>query len=250
MAANCIDNEVVLGGDPAVRHLRRRDDTVILDAVVAEGARHGEAWALPVRPPHPVHPGLVGEALHPPVGLEVDGELHGGEAGAATVVGGGGGQDGARVADVGDDEEVAVLDEGQRGAAAVDGVEAAAGAELGVDGGAGGQVGLAPQVGPALAEPLLAAVDERRQRHGLPPPPEQRRRQRLPHRLRHVVAPLPVPVEDAAQHAPLLAPESLTTHKTNLLWFRIQLKNLIFTCFFCQILYSLYFIVQVLFICF
>lgn len=63
------DDEVVLGGDPAVRHLRRRDDAVILDAVVAEGARHGEAWALPVRPPHPVHPGLVGEALHPPVAL-------------------------------------------------------------------------------------------------------------------------------------------------------------------------------------
>jgi len=139
------------------------------------------------------------------VGLEVDGELDGGEGAA---VGREGAQDGPGVADVGDDQEVALLDDGQRGGAAVDGVEAAAAAELVVDGSAGGHVGLLPEVEPAVAE-LLLAVDERRQREGLLPVAQQRRRQRVAHGLGDVVAPRAVPVEDAAEDGVLLAPEPL-----------------------------------------
>ena len=138
------------------------------------------------------------------VGLEVDGELDGSEG----AVVGPGAQDGPGVADVGDDHEVALLDDGQRGGAAVDGVEAAAAAELVVDGGAGGHVGLLREVEPAVAE-LLLTVDERRQREGLLPVAQQRRRQRVAHGLGDVVAPRAVPVEDAAEDGVLLAPEPL-----------------------------------------
>jgi hypothetical protein len=138
------------------------------------------------------------------VGLEVDGELDGGDG----AVVGRGGQDGAGVADVADDHEVALLDDGKRGAAAVHGVEAAAAAELIVDGGAGGRVRLPPQVEPAVDE-LLLAVDHRRHRDGLLPVAQQRRRQGLTHRLGHVAAPGAVPVEDAAEDGVLLAPGPL-----------------------------------------
>jgi len=140
------------------------------------------------------------------VGLEVDGELDGRDG----AVVGRGAQDGPGVADVGDDHEVPLLDDGQRGAAALDGVEAAAASELVVDGGARGHVGLLPEVELAVAEPLLA-VDERRQRERLLPVAQQRRRQRVAHGLGDVVAPRAVPVEDAAQDGVLLAPETLKT---------------------------------------
>jgi hypothetical protein len=63
------DDELVPGGDPPLRHLRRRDHAVVLDAVVAECARHGEARRLLVRQPHPVHAGLVAEAEHAAIAL-------------------------------------------------------------------------------------------------------------------------------------------------------------------------------------
>jgi hypothetical protein len=58
------DDEPVLAADPPLRHLRRRDDAVVLDAVVAKRARHGQSPRLPVRQPHAVHARLVGEAAH------------------------------------------------------------------------------------------------------------------------------------------------------------------------------------------
>lgn len=142
------------------------------------------------------------------VGLEVDGELDG----SYGAVVGRGAQDGPGVADVGDDHEVPLLDDGQRGAAALDGVEAAVASELVVDGGARGHVGLLPEVQLAVAELLLAAVDERRQRERLLPVAQQRRRQRVADGLGDVVAPRTVPVEDAAQDAVLTAPETLKVH--------------------------------------
>ena len=63
------DDELVPGGDPPLRHLRRRDDAVVLDAVVAERARHGQPRRLPVGHPHPVHAGLVVEAVHAALAL-------------------------------------------------------------------------------------------------------------------------------------------------------------------------------------
>lgn len=56
------DDELVLAADPPLRHLRHRDDAVVLDAVVAERARHGEPRRLPAGLPDAVHAGLVGEA--------------------------------------------------------------------------------------------------------------------------------------------------------------------------------------------
>jgi hypothetical protein len=63
------DDELVPPADPPLRHLRRRDDAVVLDAVVAERARHGQPRRLPVRQPHAVHARLVREAVHAAVAL-------------------------------------------------------------------------------------------------------------------------------------------------------------------------------------
>jgi hypothetical protein len=61
------------------------------------------------------------------------------------------------------DHEVPLLDDGQRGAAALDRVQAAAASELVVHNGACGHVGLLPEIELAV-DKLLLLVDERRQR--------------------------------------------------------------------------------------
>jgi hypothetical protein len=70
------------------------------------------------------------------------------------------------VADVSDDHEVPLLDDGHRGAAALDRVQAAATPELVVYSGACGHAGLLLEVELAVAK-LLLVVDERRQRECL-----------------------------------------------------------------------------------
>ncbi|PWZ29490.1 hypothetical protein Zm00014a_036721 [Zea mays] len=67
------------------------------------------------------------------------------------------------VAGVGDDHEVPLLDDGQRGAAALDRVQAAATPKLVVYSGACGHVELFPEVELTVAK-LLLVVNERRQR--------------------------------------------------------------------------------------
>jgi hypothetical protein len=71
------------------------------------------------------------------------------------------------VADVGDDHEVLLLDDGQRGAAALDLVLAVAALELVVHNGACSHVGLLLEVELAVTK-LLLVIDERRQRARLP----------------------------------------------------------------------------------
>jgi hypothetical protein len=89
----------------------------------------------------------------------VDNELDGRDG----IVVGCGAQNNPGVADVGDDHEVPLLDDGQRGAAVLDRVQAAATLELVVHSSACGHVGLLLEVRLAVAK-LLLVVDERRQR--------------------------------------------------------------------------------------
>jgi hypothetical protein len=77
-----------------------------------------------------------------------------------------GAQNNTRVAGVGDDHEVPLFDDGQRGAAALDRVQTAAAPELAVHSGACGHIGLLPEVELAVVK-LLLVVDERRQRERL-----------------------------------------------------------------------------------
>jgi hypothetical protein len=77
-----------------------------------------------------------------------------------------GGQNNPRVTDVGDDHEVLLLDDGQRGAAALHRVQAAAASELVVHSGTCGHVGLFLEVELAVAKFLLV-VDERPERECL-----------------------------------------------------------------------------------
>jgi hypothetical protein len=77
-------------------------------------------------------------------------------------------QNNSRVADVGDDHEVPLFEDGQRGAAALDRVQAAAAPELAEHSDACGHVVLLPEVELAVAK-LLFVVDERRQRERLLP---------------------------------------------------------------------------------
>jgi hypothetical protein len=77
-----------------------------------------------------------------------------------------GAQNNPRVADVGDDHEVLLLDDGQRGAAALHRVQAAAVPELVVHSGTCGHVELFLEVELAVAKFLLV-VDERPQRECL-----------------------------------------------------------------------------------
>ncbi|PWZ31952.1 hypothetical protein Zm00014a_039529 [Zea mays] len=76
--------------------------------------------------------------------------------------------DDPRVAGIGDDHEVPLFEDGQRGAAALDRVQAAAAPELAEHSGACGHVGLLPKVEQAVAK-LLLVVDERRQHKRLLP---------------------------------------------------------------------------------
>jgi hypothetical protein len=78
------------------------------------------------------------------------------------VVVGCGAQNNLRVADVGDDHEVPLLDDGQRGAAALHRVQTAAAPELVVHSGVCGHVELLLEVGLAVVK-LLLVVDERHQ---------------------------------------------------------------------------------------
>jgi hypothetical protein len=55
---------VVIAVGPPLRHLWRQDDTIVLDIVVVERARHGEYRRLLVGPPNEVHPGLISEVIH------------------------------------------------------------------------------------------------------------------------------------------------------------------------------------------
>jgi hypothetical protein len=89
----------------------------------------------------------------------VDDELDGRDG----VVVGCGAQNNLGVADVGDDHEVLLLNDGQHGAAALDRVQAAATLELVVHSGACGHVGLFLEVELAVVK-LLLVIDERRQR--------------------------------------------------------------------------------------
>jgi hypothetical protein len=75
-------------------------------------------------------------------------------------------QNNSRVVDIGDDHEVPLFDDGQRGAAALDRVQAAAASELVVHSGACGHVWLLLEVKLAVVK-FLFVVDERRQRERL-----------------------------------------------------------------------------------
>ena len=75
-------------------------------------------------------------------------------------------QNNPRVADVGDDHEVPLLDDGQRGAAALHRVQAVAAPELVVHSGACDHVRLLLEVKLTVAK-LLLVIDERRQRECL-----------------------------------------------------------------------------------
>jgi hypothetical protein len=77
-----------------------------------------------------------------------------------------GAQNNPRVADVGNDHEVPLLDDGQRGAAARDHVQVAAAFELVIHNGSCGHIGLLPEVDLTVIK-LLLVVDERRQRERL-----------------------------------------------------------------------------------
>jgi hypothetical protein len=77
-----------------------------------------------------------------------------------------GAQNNPRVADVGDDHEVPLLDGRQRGATALEHVQAADAPELVVHSDTCGHVGLLLEVELAVAK-LLLVVDERRQRERL-----------------------------------------------------------------------------------
>jgi hypothetical protein len=78
------------------------------------------------------------------------------------IVVGCGAQNNPRVADIGNDHEDPLLDDGQHGAAALDRVQAAAASELVIHSGSCGYVGLLPEVELAVVK-LLLVVDERRQ---------------------------------------------------------------------------------------
>jgi hypothetical protein len=78
------------------------------------------------------------------------------------AVAGWGAQNNPRVAGIGDDHEVPLLDDRQRGAVALDCIQAAAAPELSTC----GHVGLLPEVELAVAK-LLLIVDERHQRERL-----------------------------------------------------------------------------------
>jgi hypothetical protein len=79
-----------------------------------------------------------------------------------------GAQNNPRVAGVSDDHEVPLFEDGQRGAATLDRVQAAAAPELAEHSGACGHVGLLPEVKLAVVK-LLLIVDERHQRKRLLP---------------------------------------------------------------------------------
>jgi hypothetical protein len=77
-----------------------------------------------------------------------------------------GAQNNPRVADVGDDHEVPLLDDGQRSTTALYRVQATAVPKLVVHSGACGHVGLLPEVEMTVVK-LLLVVDERHQRERL-----------------------------------------------------------------------------------
>jgi hypothetical protein len=94
----------------------------------------------------------------------VDDELDG----VTTCVVGCGAQNNPRDAGVGDDHEVPLFEDGQRGAAALDRVQAIAASELAEHSDACGHVVLLPEFELAVAK-LLLVVDERRQHERLLP---------------------------------------------------------------------------------
>jgi hypothetical protein len=77
-----------------------------------------------------------------------------------------GAQNNPRVADVGNDHEVSLLDDGQCDAAALDHVQATTALELVIHSGSCGHVVLLPEVELEVVK-LLLVVDERRQRERL-----------------------------------------------------------------------------------
>jgi hypothetical protein len=83
-----------------------------------------------------------------------------------SVVVGWGAQNNPRVVGIGNDHEVPLFDDGQRGAAALDRVQAAVAPELAVHSDACGHVRLLPKVELAVAK-LLLGVDEQRQHERL-----------------------------------------------------------------------------------
>jgi hypothetical protein len=197
------DDELVIAIGPPLRHLQCWDDVTVLDIVVIDRARHGEYQWLLAGLPDKVHPGLISEVVHlvvvPPDTLLLyihhvrehsqcqqrpssqRTRIHG--RSVVTYVAGwalggrwAGHRDGVvvgccaknnpRVADVGDDHEVPLLDDGQRGAAALDHVQVAAASELVVHSGACRHVGLLLEVKLTVIK-LLLIIDERRQRERL-----------------------------------------------------------------------------------
>ena len=94
------------------------------------------------------------------VGLQVDDELDGVMSPSSVAV------NNPRVVGISDDHKVPLFDDGQRGAAALDRVQAAAVPELAVNSGAYDHVRLLPEVELTVAK-LLLVVDERRQRERL-----------------------------------------------------------------------------------
>jgi hypothetical protein len=77
-----------------------------------------------------------------------------------------GAQNNPRVTDIGNNHEVSLLDDGQRGAVAMDRFQAAAMSELVIHSGSCGHVGLLSEVELAVVK-LLLVVDERCQRERL-----------------------------------------------------------------------------------
>jgi hypothetical protein len=96
------------------------------------------------------------------VELQVDDELDGRDGAIFEC----GAQNNQRVADVGDDHKVPLLDDGQRSAAALYRVQVTAVPKLVVHSGACSHVGLLPEVKMTVTK-LLLVVDERHQRERL-----------------------------------------------------------------------------------
>jgi hypothetical protein len=63
------DDKLVIVVGPTLRHLRCRDDVIVLYTVVVERARHGEYQLLLIGLPDEVHPGLISKVVHIVVAL-------------------------------------------------------------------------------------------------------------------------------------------------------------------------------------
>jgi hypothetical protein len=58
------DDKLVIVVGPTMRHLRCRDDAIVLYTVVVERTRHGEYQLLFIELSDEVHPGLISKVVH------------------------------------------------------------------------------------------------------------------------------------------------------------------------------------------